>query len=150
MVDLSVSPSKPLPTFPYHRDPVASDSIESSDAPCACCSQVTGFRYTGNVYALKEVEHLCPWCIADGSAAKKFNATFIDGHFCDDQFNHIKLSTDLYNAVFSRTIGFATYNPIAWWSHCGQPAEYITRHEPYDLVFQCRVCGREHVVPDYD
>jgi uncharacterized protein CbrC (UPF0167 family) len=150
MADLDVSSPRALPVFPYHRDPVSSGSVEASNALCACCGKANGIRYTGNVYSRQEVEEVCPWCIADGSAAERFDAIFIDGHFCDDQFNYIELSPELDTAVFARTIGFATFNPVAWWVHCGQPAEYVTRNEPYDLVFQCRVCGREHIVPDYD
>ena len=57
---------------------------------------------------------------------------------------------EMHEAVFSRTIGFATFNPIGWWVHCGQPAEYVTRNEPYEMVFECRVCHLQHTIDDLD
>jgi len=29
-------------------------------------------------------------------------------------------------------------------------AEYVTRNEPYDMVFECRKCGQRQVIPDLD
>jgi uncharacterized protein CbrC (UPF0167 family) len=69
----------PLPTFRYHRDPLTSGSVAASVKKCKCCKQARGFIYTGPVYAESDLdEALCPWCIADGSAAEKFVATFVD------------------------------------------------------------------------
>ncbi len=38
----------------------------------------TSVYYSGPFYCVDEVEHLCPWCIADGSAAEKFAGSFQD------------------------------------------------------------------------
>jgi uncharacterized protein len=141
--------TSPLPHFPYHRDPVASGSVEESDATCDCCGQSRGTIYSGVTYCRDEPT-LCPWCIADGSAANKYDATFFDGVFVDDDGNRIDLPEKFDHEVFGRTIGFATFNPIGWWVHCGQPAEYITRNEPYEMVFECRRCHKRHVVNDFD
>lgn len=43
---------------------------------CDCCEQQTSVYYSGPFYCVDEVEHLCPWCIADGSAAEKFAGSF--------------------------------------------------------------------------
>lgn len=139
-----------LPRFPYHRDPVASGSVRASDAACECCGQARGVLYKGLVYPHGRVESLCPWCIADGSAADKYGATFFDGDFCDANSNRIEMPAEWHRKVFGQTIGFATFNPVGWWVHCGEPAEYVTRHEPYDLVFECRKCGQRQVIPDLD
>ena len=139
-----------LPHFPYHRDPVASGSVEFCDTICECCGAARGAVYLDNIYTAAAVQSLCPWCIADGSAAQKYNATFIDGWFCDDNLDPVELAAEYHHAVFGRTIGVATYNPIGWWVHCGEPAEYVTREEPYDMLFQCRRCGKKHVVQDLD
>ncbi len=137
----------PLPHFPYHRDPVASGSVESSDATCDCCGQSRGVIYSGVTYC-REQPTLCPWCIADGSAAGKYDATFFDAEFVDDDGNRVDFPEKFDREVFGRTIGFATFNPIGWWVHCGAPAEYVTRNEPYEMVFECRRCHKQHV--DYD
>lgn len=139
-----------LPHFPYHRDPVASGSIRESDAACECCGQARGILYAGSIYSLPKVNALCPWCIADGLAADKYDATFFDAYFCDDDLNRVELPPEYERAVFGCTIGFATFNPIGWWVHCGEPAEYITRNEPYEVVFECRNCGQRQVIMDLD
>lgn len=142
-----------LPQFPYHRDPVASGSVEESDASCECCGRARGVIYTGVIYTVAKVKTICPWCIADGSAADKYDATFFDADFAeytDRKRKRVELPQQYYRAVFGCTIGFATYNPIDWWVHCGEPAEYITREEPYAMVFECRRCGSRQVIYDCD
>lgn len=141
--------SSPIPIFPYHRDPVASGSLRESDVACDCCGETRGVLYKGVTYCLNE-PNLCPWCIADGSAASKFDAEFFDAEFVDDEFNHVDLPEHFLLDVFGRTIGFATFNPIGWWVHCGEPAEYVTRNEPYEMVFECRKCHRQHIIEDFD
>src|SRR6202035_4730909 len=91
-----------LPTFRYHPDPLASDSIERSDAICACCNQPRGYIYTGPTYCEDEIEDaLCPWCIADGSAAKKFDASFTDPAGFPDE-----TAKEIVDEIAYRTPGF--------------------------------------------
>ncbi|CTW99108.1 colicin E2 tolerance protein [Escherichia coli] len=57
-------------------------------SPVLCCGENITFHqvakfsvplhYSGPFYCVDEVEHLCPWCIADGSAAEKFAGSFQD------------------------------------------------------------------------
>jgi len=71
--------SETLPQFPYHPDPVATGSIKPSDVTCLSCERRRGQIYVGPVFAVEELEEcLCPWCIADGSAAARFDAQFTD------------------------------------------------------------------------
>ncbi len=64
---------KMLPVFTYHPHPLETGAIKASDATCECCSKARGFVYTASIYCADEVECVCPWCIADGSAAEKFD-----------------------------------------------------------------------------
>lgn len=139
-----------LPHFPYHRDPEASGSLRYSDAACECCGQSRGVLYDGVVYTNGRLEAVCPWCIASGAAADTYGATFFDAYFVDDSGNRVELPEHFHRSVFGCTIGFATFNPIGWWVHCAEPAEYITRIEPYEMIFQCRKCGMRHSISDFD
>ena len=139
-----------LPKFPYHRNPATSGSVQESDTPCECCGLTRGILYNGVIYSRKRIESICPWCIADGSAADRYDAVFFDADFCDENLNRVELSPEHHRAVFGCTIGFATFNPIGWWVHCGEPAEYVGRKEPYEMVFECRRCGKQEVMLDYD
>src|SRR5579859_6777644 len=68
-----------LPRSPYHPDPLQTGSVVRADVPCVCCGQKRGYIYVGPVFANEELnEQLCPWCIADGSAHERFDASFVD------------------------------------------------------------------------
>lgn len=89
---------------------------------CQCCQRARGYIYTGPVYSEQELaEALCPWCIADGSAAERFGATFVDS----DAF-----AADASEAVIAeiteRTPGFNTWQTERWPSCCGEPAAFVT------------------------
>ena len=142
--------ARELPHFPYHRDPMASGSLRHSDDKCECCGQAPGILYDGVVYSRQRVTSVCPWCIADGSATDKFDASFFDADFQDEDSNRLELSDETHREVFGCTIGFSTFNPFGWWVHCGEPAEYMTRNEPYEMVFECRRCRKRHVWVDLD
>ncbi|WP_237536566.1 CbrC family protein [Streptomyces sp. SID5785] len=104
-----------LPDFPYHPDPVATGSIAPSDTECICCERVRGFIYLGPVYAVDEIdEELCPWCIADGSAAERFGA----------QFTEVEgvVPLDTVRAIEQRTPGFSGWQQERWLTHCGDGA----------------------------
>ena len=68
-----------LPMFVYHPDPIATGSVVPAQTECLACRRSRGLIYTGPVFAAEElVDELCPWCIADGSAAATFDAEFTD------------------------------------------------------------------------
>jgi hypothetical protein len=137
-----------LPSFPYHRDPVANGAIIASGAVCVCCQQARGAICKYSDYCMGEP--LCPWCIADGTAFDRFQVYFQQARFGDAEGNRLLMPTHFYRDVFGRTVGFFTYNPFTWWVHCDEPAEYVTRNEPYDLVFECRQCGMQQIIEDWD
>jgi hypothetical protein len=49
----SVGNDMGLPVFRYHRDPIASGSIEASGAQCLCCNKRRGFISTDAEQAAK-------------------------------------------------------------------------------------------------
>ena len=63
---------KDFPKFRYHPDPIGTGAFKKADKPqiCECCGKKTGYVYESPFYSTEDVECLCPWCIADGSAAK--------------------------------------------------------------------------------
>ncbi len=70
--------SMELPHFKYHPNPTATGSIVPSAEVCPVCGQSRGFAYNGIPYGSNELEHICPWCIADGTAHEKFGVEFTD------------------------------------------------------------------------
>jgi uncharacterized protein CbrC (UPF0167 family) len=140
--------TEPLPEFPYHPDPVATGSVEASDATCRSCGRARGFIYAGPVYAVEElVEALCPWCIADGSAAEEFDAEFTDvGVNAPDD-----VPADVIETIARRTPGFEGWQQERWLYHCGDGAAFLgTIADGTAFRFLCRHCGVELVYAESD
>jgi uncharacterized protein len=118
--------SDPLPVFRYHPDPLASGSVVPSDLECRCCGRARGHIYTGPVYAEEELnEALCPWCIADGSAAERFDATFVDPGGVGDYGSWDEVPPAVVDEVAERTPGFTGWQQERWWTHCGDAAAFL-------------------------
>lgn len=110
-----------FPVFRYHADPIASGSIVASDAECLCCNRRRGFIYTGPAYCEAELEEaLCPWCIADGAAHRKFGASFTDDALFPDG-----IAEDVIEEVAFRTPGFSGWQQERWLTCCGDAAAFL-------------------------
>jgi len=113
-----------LPVFTYHPNPVATGSIVQSEKKCRCCNKSKGFIYAGPVYAEDELEEaICPWCIADGSAATKFDATFVDSSEIGD--GEVTVSEEIEEQIASRTPGFAGWQGEHWLACCDDAAAFL-------------------------
>ncbi|MFD0117035.1 CbrC family protein [Streptomyces sp. NBC_00401] len=112
-----------LPEFPYHPDPVATGVVVPSEKTCVRCEQARGYIYTGPVYAVEEIKGLlCPWCVADGSAAERFDAHFTDGTWLGED-----VPLEVFAAVDQRSPGFAAWQETQWFFHCGDGAAFLGR-----------------------
>lgn len=110
-----------LPKFKYHLNPVRNEVIEKSDLDCLCCGNETGYIYTGPVYSVEDLEEaICPWCIANGDAAKKFNASFSDSH----PLLNSGVSEEAVKEVTERNPGYRSFQQENWLSHCGDACEF--------------------------
>jgi uncharacterized protein CbrC (UPF0167 family) len=115
--------TEPLPAFPYHPDPLGTGSVVESDARCLACDQARGYIYTGPVHARQpELDGaLCPWCIADGTAATRFDAHFVDvGWGVPDA-----VPRSVTEAIAARTPGFIAWQGERWLYHCGDGAAFL-------------------------
>ncbi|MDO5097196.1 MAG: CbrC family protein [Corynebacterium sp.] len=113
-------PQSELPHFNYHPDPVATGSIqENYESVCPCCNKRTGWRYCTRPYSRHDgLDDICPWCIADGSAAEKFAASF---SYYDDP----DVPAEVIDEVALRTPGFISWQQEMWLSHCSDAAMYL-------------------------
>ncbi|MBL6854053.1 MAG: CbrC family protein [Alphaproteobacteria bacterium] len=111
-----------LPHFKYHPDPLASGSIKLSEAVCVCCERARGYVYDGAPYAEADdlEDAICPWCIADGSAHAKFDATFADDH-------HLvgKVPDAVTEEVTQRTPGFSSWQTEEWLTCCNDACAFL-------------------------
>jgi len=110
-----------LPAFKYHRSPIQSGSVEESDKQCQCCGKVRGYIYAGPAYSEQDLdESICPWCIADGTAHSKFDATFID-----EAVLPADLSESVIEELASRTPGFSSWQSEQWFSCCNDAMTFL-------------------------
>jgi len=113
-----------LPPFKYHPDPLATGSVLKSDKECRCCSKKTGYIYAGPVYAEEELaQAFCPWCISNGTAAEKFDATFTDEAVIGD--GEVAVSTETEDEVSRRTPGFSGWQQERWLGCCDDAAAFL-------------------------
>ncbi|MFF5494196.1 CbrC family protein [Streptomyces aquilus] len=109
-----------LPVFRYHPDPIASGSVRESAETCACCHRATGWIYTATFYTAQEVSgSFCPWCIADGSAAERFDGEFMDS------YGLAGVGEEILHEVTRRTPGFHAWQDPHWLVHCGDAAAFV-------------------------
>ncbi|MFP5580131.1 MAG: CbrC family protein [Acidimicrobiia bacterium] len=118
-----------IPSFRYHPDPIATGSIVASDRECEVCHRSRGFVYQGPFFAVEAVESICPWCIADGSAAAQFDGEFTDLHHIG--WNNVPDETR--DEVLRRTPGFAGWQQETWMAHCDDAAMFLGRAGSGDL-----------------
>lgn len=112
---------EPLPSFPYHPDPLSTGMVVERDTVCACCGRDRGYVYLGLTYAVETYsECICPWCIADGSAAARFGALFNDPHPLEEA----GVAAEVIEEVSKRTPGYLSWQQEVWLTHCGDACEF--------------------------
>jgi len=113
--------SESLPMFRYHPDPVGTGLVKPSSIACAACGRERGFLYAGPVYAIDDLgSGICPWCIADGSAAGRFDATFTDGWG-----KPADVPMPVMEEITRRTPGFRGWQQEHWLYHCGDGCAFL-------------------------
>jgi uncharacterized protein CbrC (UPF0167 family) len=110
-----------LPTFRYHPDPVGTGSVVPSAEECEVCGTARGWVYDGPTYGAGDGARVCPWCIADGSAAAQLDVEFTDiGVGVPDGVDNQSLVE-----LATCTPGFLGLQQEHWLYHCGSPAAFL-------------------------
>ncbi len=109
-----------LPNFKYHPNPVATGVINAGQTQCPVCNRQRSYVYEGPFYSREEVAGICPWCIHDGSAARKYHGCFQDGASCEpvDKAEYL-------DELVHRTPGYCGFQQEVWLSHCGDFCAYV-------------------------
>lgn len=113
-----------LPKFRYHSDPIATGSVVARTITCISCRTSRPFAYTGPTYGVDHIppDSLCPWCIADGSAAGRLNIVFTDGATTNA---HVPPRT--LSQLATRTPGYVAWQQDEWCYHCNDACDYRGR-----------------------
>ena len=89
---------------------------ESADGVvCDCCGKTTHIFYTAPFYAVEDIAYLCPECIANGEAARKYDGSFQDDFSVDDGVD----DPEKLDELIHRTPGYSGWQQEYWRAHCG-------------------------------
>jgi uncharacterized protein CbrC (UPF0167 family) len=122
-----------LPDFRYHPDPIGSGSVVESAAQCRSCGQARGHIYQGPVYSEEELDDsLCPWCLADGSAHRKFDATFFDTEAFADGTPEAAIEE-----ISERTPGYDSWQSGHWPCCCDDATAFLFPAGIAEIRAQC-------------
>jgi uncharacterized protein len=113
---------EPLPHFRYHPDPVATRMlVPRAGFVCPVCQRSRAYAYVGpyssDNWGFENGEEICPWCIADGSAARTLNATFA--------VTYAELPLEARTELEQRTPSFHCVQQERWLDHHDDAAAYI-------------------------
>ncbi|MCY1400863.1 hypothetical protein D9M71_159670 [compost metagenome] len=108
-----------LPVFKYF--PALPGYISESESVCCCCSEKRGYIYDGGIYSRQDVgDGICPWCIADGSAACRFDGSF----HCEENLRQAGLAQSVVEEIAFRTPGYPSWQESLWMVHCKDGCEF--------------------------
>jgi uncharacterized protein CbrC (UPF0167 family) len=96
---------------------------------CSCCARAREWRYRGSFYTRVSDVRLCPWCVADGSAARRFDGSFSDWLGIDgvpiEPNEPLTVDEDAAREITDRTPSYPSWQQEEWRSHCGLPCAFI-------------------------
>ena len=112
---------KDLPFFKYHPDPLETGSFEEGEEKiCPCCGNKSKVYYSSFPYCSENVEYICPTCISNGEAARKFDAEFVQNAEW-----HGELDMEKNDELFHRTPGYMSWQGEYWLSCCDDYCAYM-------------------------
>ena len=112
-----------FPAFRYHPNPLETGAFEESadGVVCDCCGKTTHIFYTAPFYAVEDIAYLCPECIANGEAARKYDGSFQDDFSVDDGVD----DPEKLDELIHRTPGYSGWQQEYWRAHCGDYCAYL-------------------------
>ena len=109
-----------LPEFRYHPDPIATGSIVPSEETCECCGKERGYVCCATPSGEKDIDFVCPWCVADGTANAKLGAFFSDSW----PLSQANISREIIDEVTCRTPGYISWQQDSWMACCEDACEF--------------------------
>ena len=129
-------PDLDLPHFPLHPNVYRLNLFAEQAGVCEVCEQPRHYQYTGVFYSQDEVDNICPWCVADGSAADKFAGSFNDAMGIEgtefgeeDADGEVKVTWTLAEADITQlckhTPAYSSWQQGQWLVCCAKPCAFI-------------------------
>lgn len=119
---------EPLPSFRYHPDPVGTGAVVKRDIVCGVCERDRDHAYIGPYVSpdahFENDDPLCPWCIADGSAAAGWQASFVAPAYLSEAAQ-AQMAGDALAELEFRTPSFLCLQQERWLDHHAEAAGYL-------------------------
>jgi len=143
-----------LPTFKFHPNPLETGNAIEKQFICVCCQKEKNYAYTGPIFSadesvdeIMEDNTLCLDCIADGTAANKWDAEFND---CDYNVEEICSNAEALSELMTRTPGYNSFQSPIWVFHCNEPCEFHGEFTKNELMQLCETIEYPDDENDYD
>ncbi|MBY6411491.1 CbrC family protein [Rhodococcus sp. BP-252] len=118
-----------LPNFRFNPRAYELGYFVNESGKCDACGRERELKYRGSFYCVDEVDYLCPWCVADGTAARTFGGEFNDWLGIEgvpsSPDEPITIDVDESREVSERTPSYPTWQQEQWKSHCGRPCAFV-------------------------
>ncbi|MFA6916767.1 MAG: CbrC family protein [Parachlamydiales bacterium] len=115
----------PIPVFKYYAFAELNNEIENTSEPCDCCKKSLGYLLKNPILTKDEEEKVvCPWCVSNGKAAKKFKVNVNRAEIANEETieNHQAI-----DELRKNTPSFIAWQGDVWLTHCNLPCKYIGR-----------------------
>ena len=103
-------------------------------ARCSVCNQRTGYIDTGGFHGRfrsgEPLQPFCPWCIANGKAAEKYDGYFNYFSFLALEESELpahikKIPEDQLDELVFRTPRYSSLQGTEWFIHCHSPCIFL-------------------------
>lgn len=118
------------PNFKYHPNAYKLNIFEHEKGICSICNEERDLKYNCSFYSIDEPDYICPWCIANGEAARKYNGEFndfcsIEGISPDPSDPPSTVNTQHLNEICTQTPSYHSWQQEVWLVHCNEPCKFI-------------------------
>lgn len=167
-----------LPHFTFHPNATATGAIKREPITCSVCHQHRDYAYRGGIYSPRDAGDICPWCVADGSAAAQYEGCFVADFepASDASLDEVRYRTPNYISwqgehwlshhgeccIFLDYVGGDDIRPLIadlqpdlrmWTEEMNCTLEHLLEWLRKDgtltgYLFRCRVCGRHRLHVD--
>jgi uncharacterized protein CbrC (UPF0167 family) len=115
---------EPMPAFRYHPDPVATGAVvPRAGFECPVCGLPREHAYIGPYstpdFHFENGDEVCAWCIADGSAAREWRASFVEPAYLSEAAQ-AAMSAEALTELEHRTPSYLCLQQERWLDHHGE------------------------------
>ncbi|HIW05898.1 MAG TPA: CbrC family protein [Candidatus Ignatzschineria merdigallinarum] len=118
------------PYFKYHPNAYLLDLFVEKEGICSICNEARSLKYEASFYSVEKPDYICPFCIADGGAAQKYDGEFndycgIEGVSADPNDPSPTIPQEMLLDICKRTPSYISWQQEAWLTHCNEPCAFI-------------------------